>query len=61
MKLNVLHEYDVPADMKDGMEVCFVRTVEEAIEGAFGRGVIRWRRLGGGRSGGGGLFVESRL
>ena len=55
------YEHDVPKDVKDAMEVCFVNTVEEALEAAFGKGVLRWKRNGGGGGRGRGVFVESRL
>lgn len=36
-------EYDVPMEVKAGMEFVFVRTVEEGLEAAFGKGVLGWR------------------
>ena len=34
---------DVPDEVRDSMEFVFVRTVQEALEAAFGQGTIRWR------------------
>lgn len=56
----------MPLEVKREMEFCFVRTVSEALEAAFGKGVIGWRRPGdiGGEFGGRrgvGVLVESRL
>lgn len=56
------YEQDLPEDVKGAVESCFVSTIEEALEAAFGRGVLRWKRNGGvGGRGGGRVFVESRL
>ncbi len=41
-------EHDVPVEVKRDMEFCFVRTMSEALEAAFGKGVIGWRRSGPG-------------
>ncbi|TDL26868.1 ATP-dependent protease La [Rickenella mellea] len=46
-------EQDVPREIRDKMQFVFVRTVEEALIAAFGKGTIEWRRDH--------LFVESRL
>ena len=63
-------EHDVPAEVRDALEFVFVRTVEEALEAAFGPGVLVWKRGGGvGENNGVGLrrgpdgnvLVESRL
>ncbi|KAF9442272.1 ATP-dependent protease La [Macrolepiota fuliginosa MF-IS2] len=62
-------EHDVPLEVKREMEFCFVRTVSEALEAAFGKGVVGWRRPGAGditgtfgeRRRGVGVVVESRL
>lgn len=34
---------DVPDEVRNSMEFVFVRTVQEALEVAFGQGTIRWR------------------
>lgn len=46
-------EYDVPIEVKTAMQFVFVRTVEEALEAAFGKGVLGWRN--------GVVLMESRL
>lgn len=46
-------EHDVPKEVRAVMQIVFVRTVEEALEAAFGKGVIGWRRSD--------VLVESRL
>ena len=33
-------EYDVPSEVRDSIQFVFVRTVEEALEAAFGEGVL---------------------
>ena len=38
----------MPAEVKDKMQFAFVRTVEEALDEAFGRGRLGWRGQGGG-------------
>jgi hypothetical protein len=47
------------------MEFVFVKTLREAIEAAFGGGVVGWRRPGDGGGGGGegdGVgIIQSRL
>jgi ATP-dependent Lon protease len=48
-------EHDVPKEVKERMQFCFVRTVEEALEAAFGKGGLAWR--GRGRE----VLLESRL
>ena len=62
-------EMDVPGEVRREVKCVFVRNVREAVEEAFGRGVVVWRR--GGNGGGGrdslegqrelGMLVESRL
>jgi ATP-dependent Lon protease len=60
-------EMDVPGEVRREVKCVFVRTVKEAVEEAFGRGVVGWRRGGGGGrevlKGGEelGMLVESRL
>ncbi|EKM75409.1 hypothetical protein AGABI1DRAFT_80018 [Agaricus bisporus var. burnettii JB137-S8] len=44
-------EHDVPVEVKRQMEFAFVRTVEEALEAAFGKEVVGWRRPGSGSGG----------
>ena len=34
---------DVPDEVRNSMEFVFVRTVQEALEAAFGQGTIRWQ------------------
>ena len=46
-------EHDVPPEVRGAMQFVFVRTMEEALEAAFGRGVVRWRGEEG--------VMESRL
>jgi len=36
-------EYDVPMEVKAAMQFVFVRTLEEALDAAFGKGVIDWK------------------
>ena len=36
-------EHDVPLEVRASMQFVFVRTVEEALEAAFGKGVLNWR------------------
>ena len=50
-------EHDVPREVRDAMDLVFVRTVEEALDAAFGKGVLMWKR--GARNGS--MHVESRL
>ncbi|OBZ74418.1 Lon protease 2, peroxisomal [Grifola frondosa] len=37
-------EHDVPLEIRSEMQFAFVRTIEEALEAAFGKGVLRWRK-----------------
>jgi len=37
-------EHDVPPEVRAQMQFVFVRTLEEVLEAAFGKGVIGWRR-----------------
>lgn len=46
-------EYDVPPEVRSSMQFAFVRTVEEALEAAFGKGTLGWR--------GKDVLLESRL
>lgn len=46
-------EHDVPLEVRTEMEFVFVRTLEDVLEAAFGKGVIGWR--------GNVMLVESRL
>lgn len=46
-------EQDVAREIRDEMEFVFVRTVEEALEAAFGKGTLDWRMRN--------VLVESRL
>lgn len=46
-------EHDVPLEVRASMQFIFVRTVEEALEAAFGKGVLGWRRSA--------VVMESRL
>lgn len=48
-------EQDVAKEIRAEMEFAFVRTVEEALEEAFGKGTLSWRTRKES------LFVESRL
>lgn len=50
-------EYDVPPEVREALELVFVRTVEEALDAAFGAGALLWRT--GSRNGS--MLVESRL
>jgi ATP-dependent Lon protease len=45
-------EQDVPRQVRDEMEIVFVRTIPEALDAVFGRQII-WRRDS--------LLLESRL
>jgi ATP-dependent Lon protease len=47
-------EHDVALEIRNEMEFVFVRTVREALEAAFGKGVLGWRRDST-------LLLESRL
>jgi ATP-dependent Lon protease len=47
-------DHDVPIEVKNQMEFVFVKTVEEALEAAFGSGTLEWRRRPD-------LLIESRL
>ena len=47
-------EHDVALEIRNEMEFVFVRTVREALEAAFGKGVLVWRRRDT-------LLLESRL
>ncbi|KAF9562898.1 ATP-dependent protease La [Agrocybe pediades] len=46
-------EHDVALEIRNEMEFVFVRTVREALEAAFGKGVLGWRREA--------ILLESRL
>ncbi|TFK71533.1 ATP-dependent protease La [Pluteus cervinus] len=46
-------EHDVALEIRNEMEFVFVRTVREALEAAFGKGSLAWRREA--------LILESRL
>ncbi|RDB23965.1 Lon protease 2, peroxisomal [Hypsizygus marmoreus] len=46
-------EHDVAMEIRNEMEFVFVRTVREALEAAFGKGVLGWRREE--------VLLESRL
>ncbi|TFK36507.1 ATP-dependent protease La [Crucibulum laeve] len=46
-------EHDVALEIRNEMEFVFVRTVREALEAAFGKGALGWRRDA--------LMLESRL
>ncbi|KIM41792.1 hypothetical protein M413DRAFT_445015 [Hebeloma cylindrosporum] len=46
-------EHDVALEVRNEMEFVFVRTVREALEAAFGKGVLGWRRDT--------MLIESRL
>jgi ATP-dependent Lon protease len=46
-------DHDVPIEIRSSMEIVFVRTVEEALEAAFGKGVLGWRPKD--------MLMESRL
>ncbi|KAF8999813.1 Lon protease C-terminal proteolytic domain-containing protein [Cyathus striatus] len=46
-------EHDVALEIRNEMQFVFVRTVREALEAAFGKGVLGWRRDA--------LLLESRL
>lgn len=46
-------EHDVPVEVRSAMEFAFVRTVEEALEAAFGNGALGWRPKD--------VIMESRL
>ena len=37
-------EQDVPPEIRSAMRFVFVRTMEETLEAAFGKGVLGWRR-----------------
>ena len=45
-------EHDVPTEVRSAMQFSFVRTVEEALEAAFGKDTLVWRRD---------VVMESRL
>lgn len=51
-------EHDVPREVREALDLVFVRTIEEALDAAFGKGALMWRR---GSRGGGSMLVESRL
>jgi ATP-dependent Lon protease len=53
-------EHDVPLEVRNDMEFVFVRTVQEALEAAFGKGALGWRRTVGDGSGRH-VLMESRL
>ncbi|KAM5532690.1 hypothetical protein V8D89_013659 [Ganoderma adspersum] len=46
-------EHDVPLEVRADMQFAFVRTMEEVLDAAFGKGVLNWRRNV--------LVMESRL
>ncbi len=46
-------EHDVALEIRNEMEFVFVRTVREALDAAFGKGALPWRRDA--------LLLESRL
>ncbi|KAJ3543259.1 hypothetical protein NM688_g5881 [Phlebia brevispora] len=46
-------EHDVPKEVKVAMQFAYVRTVEEALEAAFGKGTLGWREKE--------VVMESRL
>ncbi|KAG0702146.1 Lon protease C-terminal proteolytic domain-containing protein [Suillus ampliporus] len=46
-------EHDVAIEVRREMQFCFVRTIDEALEAAFGRGALGWRRET--------VLLESRL
>lgn len=46
-------EHDVALEIRNEMEFVFVKTVGEALEAAFGKDVLTWRRQA--------LMLESRL
>ena len=46
-------EHDVPLEVRTEMQFVFVRTMEEVLEAAFGKGVLNWR--------GNMVVMESRL
>ena len=37
-------EQDVPPEIRSAMQFVFVRTMEETLEAAFGKGVLGWKR-----------------
>lgn len=46
-------EHDVPMEIRNEMKFVFVRTVEEALQAAFGKNTLTWRRDP--------LMLESRM
>ncbi|THH07574.1 hypothetical protein EW145_g3290 [Phellinidium pouzarii] len=46
-------EQDVPSEVREALEFVFVRTVEEALDAAFGKGTLGWRVSN--------VLLESRL
>lgn len=46
-------EHDVSPEIRREMQFCFVRTIDEALEAAFGQGTLGWRRQA--------VLLESRL
>jgi ATP-dependent Lon protease len=46
-------EHDVALEIRNEMQFVFVRTVTEALEAAFGKGRLGWRRDA--------VLIESRL
>ncbi|KAF8841835.1 ATP-dependent protease La [Paxillus ammoniavirescens] len=46
-------EHDVAPEIRREMQFCFVRTINEALEAAFGQGTLGWRREA--------VLLESRL
>jgi ATP-dependent Lon protease len=47
-------DFDVPIEVKNEMEFVYVKTVEEALQAAFGEGTLKWRRRPE-------ILIESRL
>lgn len=37
-------EHDVPPEVRAEMQFVFARTMEDVLEGAFGKGVLSWRQ-----------------
>ena len=46
-------EHDVPPEIRAAIEIVFVRTIEEALDAAFGKGTLGWRPKD--------VLLESRL
>jgi ATP-dependent Lon protease len=47
-------EQDVPLEVRSSMRFIYAKTVEEALEAAFGKGKLNWRSKGD-------ILIESRL